>query len=142
MRKQLQSLALTLFAITVVSAAGAEKVAEKPPSDDEIRKKLVGIWVVDNKISETRSITGTSTFAADGRSSAAVSFNIDGKKETIQTEGKWEVKEGVLVETITKSSSKIPPIGLVTRDRIIRVNDAELVYITEKDKTVTRKRGK
>jgi hypothetical protein len=138
MKKQCP-LALLVFVLGLFSTWA---VSEQPPTDSEIRKKIVGTWLVDTKISETRSMSGTATFSADGTTSATVILILEDKKQTIQTEGKWEVKDGVLIETIIKSNSKFPPVGYVTRDRITRINDDEYVYISEKGKTVTIKRSK
>jgi hypothetical protein len=103
-----------------------------PSSDERIRHQLPGTWI-------------------NGPQDSKDSVNIDSDgnfviKETFGTnevasEGTWQVKDGFLIATTTKSSSKDERVGIVTKDKIIRVNDQELVFSSQ-GTTITWKRKK
>lgn len=53
----------------------------------------------------------------------------------------WEVKDGFLIKTVTKTDNpKLIPLGLVTRDYVIRVDDKQYAYRTESGMFVVRER--
>lgn len=112
----------------------------KSPSDQEIRAKIVGTWIVDTQVPNGISIKGYVTLASDHTFVSKGTLKAGDKEQEIEYEGKWEIKEGVLIETITKSNNKGPTVGTVTRDKVTRITEDELEYETEKGKAVTRKR--
>jgi RNA polymerase sigma factor (sigma-70 family) len=98
--------------------------------DERISHQLPGIW-----ISDSQSINGSVTIDSDG------SFAIDEFFGTnkIAYQGTWQVKDGFLIATTTKSSFEGQRVGVVMRDKIIRVNNQELVFSSH-DTTIKWKR--
>ena len=134
---------LTLFSllalgITTVPAAFESSTAS---GDARIRQKIVGTWIVDRQSPAGIIIKATVTLNLDGQFTTKGTVTRDGSRQTIECAGTWQVKEGMLIETITKSGSKNVPLGLVTRDKIIRVNDRELVFQAESGEVETRQRA-
>ena len=135
---------LTILSLHAVSLADVRSANEpqKTPSDAAIREKVVGTWIVDLQSHNGFSIKGTATIVSENKFISTVTVTTGDRREEMGYEGRWDVKDGFLIETITKSDSRMAPVGMVTRDKVIRVNDQELVYLTEEGKTVTRKRKK
>jgi len=131
---------LSLLAVNIPSVLAATET-QKEPSDAEIRQKVVGTWIVDIHSTNGVSIEGTVTFVSDSEFISKATVTVSDKKQEMKYEGIWQAKDGYLIETITKSNSKTIPIGKVTRDKIIRVDDQELVFQTEHGKIETRKRS-
>jgi len=131
---------LSLLAISIPSVLATTE-PQKEASDAEIRQKVVGVWIVDIYSTNGGSIKGTVTIVSDSKFISKATVTAGDKKQEMNYEGIWQAKDGYLIETITKSSSKIIPVGKVTRDKIIHVDDKELVFQTESGKIVTRKRS-
>lgn len=87
-------------------------------------------------------MVGAVTFDANGTLAAKIVIIRGDRKEDIRYEGTWQVERGKMIETVTRSNAKWTPVGKITRDTIIRVDDDELVFKTEGGKTVTRRRRK
>lgn len=111
-------------------------------TDDGIRQKVVGTWIVDRQSSNGLSIEGTVKILSDGSFVSKATLILGEKKQEDGYEGTWQVMSGYLIETITKTSSKIHRVGKITRDKIIHVDNSELSYLTESGDVVTRKRKK
>ncbi len=130
-----------LFAVFSLLITGlASVLAAEPknmPSDFEIRQQVVGTWTVDMP-----PIKGTVTIASDGRFISQGTINLANNTLNIRYEGSWRIEDGILIEEITKSDSELLPVGHITRDKIIHINDNELVYLTKSGKTITRERSK
>jgi hypothetical protein len=124
-----------LIAVPFGSAATNE-----PLSDASIREKLVGTWIIDRKLTKV-SAKGTATFFREGTFTSQATMTANGKERKVAGEGKWEVKEGMLIETVTKSIDS-SMVGHVTRDTILKIDGKELMYRTERGETVTRMRQK
>jgi hypothetical protein len=105
-------------------------------SDAVIRHQLPGNWV-----SDTQAAKGTIIFNSDGSFVADGTFIISTNERQVAYEGTWQIKDSFLIETTTKSATEGARVGAVARNKIIRVNDQELVYLTEHGNTVTRKRS-
>jgi hypothetical protein len=137
-----QAYLYTMLGVLAFSNRGvyAGNEAQNVPSDAELREKVAGTWIVDSQSPKGISIKGTVTILADKRFISRATVTIGDQKQEIGYEGRWEVKDGFLIETITKSNTKMAPVGDTTRDKIIRVNNEELVYQTEQGQTITRKR--
>lgn len=109
---------VTVFALTAMAA---------PPTDTEATRLLVGSWVSG----EPRAPGGT-TFKADGTFTSDGTFATRNGPITIKVEGKWHVKDGILIEELTRSSHpNIVPVGLTTRDTLLSVTEKEYRYRTE-----------
>jgi hypothetical protein len=135
---------LLLGLLTVVFAPSLQAASTNtPPGDVEFTHKLVGKWKVALTDPRGLSINGTDEKKADGIFTSTVTFAFPDPKlnRTISVEGKWEIKNGVLIETITKSSDpQFPPVGMVSRDKIIKLDDKEFLYETERGKQESQTR--
>lgn len=122
----------------ILAADNQEKIRL---SDTEIRLRIVGIWIVDFKSFNDTAMSGSTSISGDGIFST-IAVIVKGKqKANLIYEGVWEVKDGFLIETVNKSSNpQIVPLGKVTRDYVIRLDENEFVYRTEDGKIKTRKR--
>ena len=113
-------------------------------SDDELSRRMLQTWMVHTvypPVDVPNHFAGTETFTSDGKFTLEGAFTVLKDKEPLKYEGTWNMKDGFLVETVTKSSRPaLVHVGAVTKDKIVRVDNKELVYQTEQGKTVTRKR--
>lgn len=111
-------------------------------TDAGIVEKIVGTWNVSELTPSGVSASGTVSILKDGSLSSNGRF-VRGEREiSIAYTGTWQVQNGALMETIkTTSNSNLLAVGLVTRDKILRLDDRELVFETETGKRVIRKRA-
>jgi hypothetical protein len=92
------------------------------PIDTEITKLLVGDW-------DFRSVSpavkeGTFTFRSDGTWSSHGLFHVGPREYRIDAEGTWQVKNGLLVEKLTKCSDPTTiHIGQITRDKVLSITN-------------------
>ena len=95
--------------------------AEDPPlSDATIHSRLIGTWVSDPKAK--LNYAGTSKFLANGTGIDRV-WLLSAPENVIRIDFKWSVKDGLLSETVTKSSdTKLTPVGLTTKDKILAID--------------------
>jgi len=137
MKNHYQTIAVTVVAISLFTMAAA---APWQPNDTAFRQKLAGTWLVDKVTASGVSLKGTIAYAANGSFIAKITVVTDSNKGDIQYEGTWTLNDGVLVETITKSDSKLAPQGTVTRRKLTQVDDHLMVYQTDKGVTESRAR--
>jgi len=130
----------TTSSAPVTQPALAAPEVTQPPSDAELRQKVTGVW----KYSNTNRLFGTTTentftFAPNGNyAKQAVTIHKTESKNFTGL-GTWQIKDGVLITTITKADPlpndavggdlrrALANGGFVNRHRIISVNDHELV---------------
>jgi hypothetical protein len=112
------------------------------PTDDEIRQRIVGIWLVDTRLSNGNSVVGTEAILSSGVITSKATLTLGDSKEALEFTGTWQVKDGYLIETVKKSNTDRIPIGKITRDKVITLDDKTYVFETESGKTVTRQRSK
>jgi hypothetical protein len=99
-----------------------------PNGDAEMRKQLLGEWVLElqyptgGKFKSTTEITQggayTCHIVAEGESNVL---------RTAELEGTFEIKNGVLIDTMTKHSNTNANLPSVSRGSIVRMNSQELV---------------
>jgi hypothetical protein len=122
----------TLVAIALI----ASPLSAVPPADRDAVKLLIGSWAVPND-----EYSGGFTFRADGTYSMFGVFRVRYRNLRVDAEGKWSIKNGILIEEVTKSS---PPetllVGTITRDTLLSVTDKEYRYRTEQGAEQSRVR--
>ena len=99
--------ALLLAALVAIVGCGQR--------DSALRQKITGTWGLTNGL-------GVITIAADG----SLLFRFTGSTQSWTYEGTWQLKDGQIVITTTKSNSI--PCSDVMLARIIRADGHELVY--------------
>ena len=140
---------ITLLALSSLAAAG-EVVQQQ--SDDDIREKIGGTWLIDVEQTNVSSAKGTETYFADGRYAVVVSICFGGTTNVDNVQGTWGVTNGLLTLTIPRSSNDV--FGKVLSGdwrllyyRVIRVDDRELTIKGDakeiwQEYTSTKKRSK
>jgi len=123
---------MKIFALAIVLAvsgcARGDKLSEQPaqasqatnslPSDAEIQQKMTGMWLID-----TRYLKSMLIIASNGDYVCHLT-----QGGTYQLEGKIQVRDGIMIDTLTKSSITNEPVPSTFTNQIIRVNDHELVW--------------
>lgn len=131
---------LLLFASVVHAAENQERPSL---SDAEIRQRIVGTWMVNLKYSNGTFMEGSVSILRNRTCSANASILKGERKIEFCYECVWEVKDGYLTEIVKKTSyPKLVPLGKVTRDYVIRLDEKKFVYRTENGKIVARERIK
>jgi hypothetical protein len=112
------------------------------PTDDEIRQRIIGTWLVDTRLANGNSVIGTEAILSSGVITSKATLTLGDSKEELEFTGTWQVKDGYLIETVKKSNTDRIPIGKITRDKVITLDDTTYVFETESGKTVTRQRSR
>jgi len=111
-------------------------------TDDEIRQKIVGTWLVDNHLPNGNSLVVTETVLSTNSMTTKAAFIIGEHKEELEYSSTWQVKDGYLITTVTKSNSKDTTPGEVAREKVVTLNENIYVFHTESGKTITEHRSK
>jgi hypothetical protein len=124
----------TRILITVVVVAlVVSQLGAAPPPDAEATKLLTGSWVVPAEEYTATSKNGGFTFRPDGTFSSFGVFRVHDQDMRIEVEGKWSIKDGVLIEELTKSSQpQMALVGRLTRDTLLAVTDKQYRFRTER----------
>jgi hypothetical protein len=107
---------LSVFTLVLLLTACRRREDSQLPSDDEMRKKLPGIWLFEAKFADGSIIHGTTTISPDG--SSLTGMEIPGRTNgprIISMEGTFQVKDGFLIETPTKYSDTNVPVPGISR---------------------------
>jgi len=113
------------------------------PVDEEITKRVVGKWVIDEVSELGLKVKGTANYQKDGTFVGQAVIGTGDDPAKLKLTGTWKVEKGVIVSIITKSS--IPAVvakGASYRFRVISIDEVMLKYKNEADKEVTRMRHK
>ena len=121
-----------LFILLIAICRGGEL------TDTEIRSKLIGTWIVFRHLANF-SIEGEITFSANGTLTSIEKITSQSGTKRSQFEATWEIKDGILIDTIIKHADATR-VGIVTRDKIISISRGILTYQTENGNNVTRVR--
>jgi hypothetical protein len=117
---------LLIFAAILVTS----RLLAGAPPDVEASRLLVGSWDCRGESPALRE--GAFTFRADGTFSSYGIFHVRNREFRIDVEGKWKVKDGVLVEKLTQSSEPATvPVGLTTRDKVLSITKKKFRFETE-----------
>jgi hypothetical protein len=105
-------------------AVAVSHLSGAPPPDPEATRLLVGIWFVPRKEYAFTSKDGDFKFRADGTFSSFSVYRFGQEDVRVEVEGKWTIKNGVLMEKLTKSNRPlIAPVGALTRDTLLTVTN-------------------
>jgi hypothetical protein len=110
------------FSLFVIVASGLPSfAADTPSSDSAVRQRMVGTWFMDFAHVYQSTIT-------IGTNGDYVAYRTSGHSRTNRLEGTIEIRDGLMIDTLKKSSITNEPVPLVFTNVIIRVTDRELVY--------------
>jgi hypothetical protein len=97
-------------------------------SDAEIRKNLPGAWhFVEPSSNQDRRSVFTVSPSGDFTNDV---IRPDGTVAA-ETAGTFQVQDGYLIGTVTKSSQKGQKVPFVLRTKIVRVDDKEMVIVAD-----------
>ncbi|HEY2329816.1 MAG TPA: hypothetical protein VGI63_08395 [Verrucomicrobiae bacterium] len=122
MKSKYLVIIFSLIAIGLPFAWSATE-PESHLTDDVIRQRIVGIWLVDMHLSNGNSIVGTEVILLSGIITSKATLTIGENKEELEFTGTWQVKDGYLIETVKKSNTERIPVGEITRDKVITLDD-------------------
>lgn len=107
-----------LFSSLVIVAFGLSAIAaDTPPSDAVIQQRIVGTWLMT-----WIAFNRTTTIGTNGDYVAYYT------SPPVRQEGTIEIREGLMIDTIKKSSITNRPLPLVSTNVIIRLTDHELLF--------------
>jgi hypothetical protein len=115
---------LILFALSLLLTA-----CNSHQSDEEIRNKLQGTWLLQEENFKTTTTVSSNGFYV----CQTILYTALKGFETNNLEGQWAVKDGFLIDTIMATSETMPTnfhLPYSSRALVIRINDYKLV---EKD---------
>jgi hypothetical protein len=97
-------------------------------ADNKIQKTLPGTWLFEARYASGSSNEWTVEVAQDASyvSTVVVPGRTNGPW-SIHQEGTWRVKDGVLIDTITKDSQTNAPVPNTNYARIVSIDDQKLV---------------
>lgn len=132
---KLRSCLCLIWMLLWSAAAAAELSAE------HIRKYLPGTWLLEMKADDL-TVVGSTTYHADG---SAVSEGLVTSPELntrMRFKGKWTVEGNQLIVEATESSMPdLVPVGAVSRDKVLAIDEHLLSYVDESGERFTEKRS-
>ena len=117
MKKTTQLITLLLLIIS------STLYAKTDTPDSIYQSAIIGSWkqvVKDGPV----TINATMIYHVNGTLDSTATVEVPGKKMNISISGTWEIKDGVMITTVKKTSANAPiPAGHVSKDQIIELND-------------------
>jgi hypothetical protein len=96
------------------------------PPDSEAAKLLRGSWAIPVEQYNGAMKGGGNTFRADGTFTSFAILPGHGQDLRVDWEGKWSIKDGILIETVTKASQPdMLRLGHTTRDILLSITQKE-----------------
>jgi hypothetical protein len=134
-----KSSLIFILPILVLSACSDSNRKEAPASDVELRQKLIGTWRGDSRLPGDIHVQSETVVDSDGGYVLHLTNILADRVQTTTIAGTLQVRDGLLIDTITNDLSentRVPRVASVTR--IIRVDEHELaVRSTNDDETIT-----
>jgi hypothetical protein len=138
------SVAISCLAACVLGAQVIPDTKAKLPSDVEIRQSLPGTWYFyfpATRLINTITIASNGDYVCQRVTPPPASFDGSHTSLTNKLEGTFEVKDGVLIDTLKKSSISNEPLPITFSNSIIRIDDKIFVYSNQQsgDETAYQK---
>jgi hypothetical protein len=105
--------------------------------DAELRQKITGTWIP----SSNGTIYAAVTVSSDGSFVSKFSVIRTNIPSELIYQGTWQVKDGVLITTITNVDGLEPhdPVGKIRNIKIIHMDEHEMTYLID-GQTITARR--
>jgi hypothetical protein len=117
--KESMKFALTFFAVSLL--LGCHK------QNTTVHNSLAGTWLFETNYPDGRKFESTITVGANGTYFGHInSLGHSNNFREFDIEGTWQIKDGFLIDTLTKHSQTNAKVPMVTRTRIVRSSDQEL----------------
>lgn len=110
------------------------------PTDSVIQSMIIGNWIIDRS-TQTASVKGNIQFSSDGTFYLQFVLNKSNSTQGYISKGTWKIEDGFIVETITKSNTNKPTL-IITRDKVLNIDENKYTYLTEKGDIVINARKK
>jgi hypothetical protein len=110
----------------LIFALGLALVGCDPQAVDT-HPKLAGTWLEDRTLASGGHFKCILQVGPSGAITNLITITGPASEQSLRWEGTWEIKDGVLIETITKDSQPNAPVPRVFRPRIVRMTARELV---------------
>jgi hypothetical protein len=103
---------------------------EELPNDSTIGQRIVGTWVSEEQWYTNHYRECVITLSSNGSLMSRQRMFSNAATNEWLYEGIWQIKDGVLIETITKVSGPTPhePVGEVSYSRIVAIDHNKLIY--------------
>jgi hypothetical protein len=97
-------------------------------SDAAIPKEMLGTWVAEGVYPQAGGFKSTMTIAPNGGYTChLVSHNASNATRAYEIEGAFQIKDGVLIDTMTKHSQTNAPVPTTFHEGIVRMDRREMV---------------
>ncbi len=114
------ALAVLLLALAVAGC--------KRHGDAQVGDKLTGNWVATGSYRNGGNFKSTLTIGRSGNYVChLVTQGESGPTRTNALEGTFQIKDGILTDTVTKHSNTNAVLPMITRARIVRIDEGEMV---------------
>jgi len=106
-------------------------------------KLILGYWSI-TMIEKDFSFYGEYLYKDNEIKEGIFEICMNKKCEKTSFESNWEIKNGFLISSVQKSSSKDLPVGSIIKDRIIKLNQNIMILLSEygKEKDLRLKKPK
>ena len=118
--------------VVLLAVCGLPTFLSAAETDAAMKSRLVGTWYsqfewknADNPEFWVTS-QGQDTYSADGRVHGVSISRRGEREERMEYSGRWGIRDGYLVVEVTAATGGYVSAETVTRDRIIRLDDATL----------------
>jgi hypothetical protein len=131
-------------ALSLAGGAIAREDTPKKPTDEEVAKLLVGKWTIDEGDGKTEpKIKGTMNYKKDGTLEGEATIEFGDMKFKLTVSATWKVKDGVITETVTKTSdANLVQEGVESKDTLVSIDGKIYKFKDEKGKERSYKRIK
>ena len=126
-----EKFTLSLFTLILLLTACGQREPSPVASDADIQQKLVGTWIKEMNLDDGVQVRSVTVFRPDGSYAGKGTIVESNKTQWASEAGTFLVRGGVLILTMTKHSSTNARLPVVTRDRMVRLDDRELVMQSE-----------
>ncbi len=127
-------LGLTLG--TFPAACLADDTPAASQQDRQQTELVIGKWLFEDASSDG-NMQGTVVYAADGSFDTKMVATYQHRRVALRIQGKWRLENGYLVTTFTAMTPPVMPVGKVYRDKLVSIDDKQMVYVSERDETET-----
>jgi hypothetical protein len=118
----------------IILAAGFALLSCKQNEDLRAQGKLAGTWLFHTNTTQGVDLTYTITVAPDGSFVCRQAQTVGQESTNYTLEGVYRVKDGVVIETVTKHSHPGYVVPSVVRGRLIKLDAHEWVVQNETNK--------
>ena len=124
----MKKLLLVILFITISSA----KVSIEN-SDNTNSKLILGYWSMSEK-GKNYTFYGEYLYKDNGTKEGIFEFCFNQECERTSFESNWEIKNGFLISSVQKSSSKNLPVGVVIKDKIFKLDQKTMLLLSKDGK--------